>query len=137
VSALVIDSSIALSWCFKDEATPETRRILDRVGEDGALVPALWHLETGNVLLQAERNGRITAADALLGITLMSGLPIETDEEATTRAWREILSLARLERLTTYNATYLELAVRRNVPLATRDRALHSAARRLKLPVLP
>ena len=63
MSAVVIDSSIALSWCFEDEASPETDSLFERVRDEGAIVPGLWHLELSNVLLQAEKRGRISARD--------------------------------------------------------------------------
>jgi len=137
MSAVGIDSSIALTWCFEDEASPETDALFDRVRNDGAVVPPLWYLELGNVLLQAEKHGRISAADVAIRLQLIADLPISVDQETTARAWHEILTLARTERLTTYDATYLELALRRDVPLLTRDNELSAAARRLRVTVLP
>ena len=130
MSALVIDSSAALSWCFEDEASPESDASLEQVRDQGAVVPGLWHLEVANVLLQAERRGRITTGDVTMRLELIAELPIATDNETTARAWREILALARAEGLTTYDATYLELAIRRGFPLMTRDAALIAAAGR-------
>jgi predicted nucleic acid-binding protein len=95
-----------------------------------AVVPGLWHLEVANVLLQAERRGRITTGDVAMRLELIAELPITTDNETTARAWREILALARAEGLTTYDATYLELAIRRGLPLQTKDEALITAAKR-------
>lgn len=137
MSAVVIDSSIALSWCFEDEASPETDRLFERVRDDGAIVPGLWHLELGNVLLQAEKCGRISAADVAMRLELIAELPISTDPETTARAWREILTVARAERLTTYDATYLELAMRRGLPLLTKDGELLRAAKRLGVDASP
>ena len=130
MSALVIDSSAALSWCFEDEATPESDTLFERVRDQGALVPGLWHLEVANVLLQAEKRGRIATSDVATRLELIAELPIATDTETTARAWREILALARAEGLTTYDASYLELAVRRGLPLHTKDEALIAAAER-------
>jgi predicted nucleic acid-binding protein len=130
VSALVIDSSAALSWCFEDEASPESDALFEQVRDQGAVVPGLWHLEVANVLLQAERRGRITTGDVAMRLELIAELPITTDNETTARAWREILALARAEGLTTYDATYLELAIRRGLPLQTKDEALITAAKR-------
>jgi predicted nucleic acid-binding protein len=130
VSALVIDSSAALSWCFEDEASPESDALFERVRDQGAVVPGLWHLEVANVLLQAEKRGRIAAGDVATRLELIAELPITTDTETTARAWREILALARAEGLTTYDATYLELAIRRGLPLQTKDEALIAAAER-------
>jgi len=137
VTAVVIDSSIALTWCFADEATEDTDALFERVRDHGAVVPALWHLELGNVLLQAEKRGRITARDVATRLDLIAQLPIATDPETAVRAWREIIALARAERLTIYDATYLELAVRRKLPLLTKDSDLAQAARRQGVVVLP
>ena len=137
MTAVVIDSSIALTWCFEDEATAETDALFERVRDDGAIVPGLWHLELSNVLLQAEKRGRISAGDVTTRLDLIAGLPISVDQETTLRAWREILTMARAESLTTYDATYIELAARRGVPLLTKDNDLAQAATRLGVGVLP
>jgi len=134
---LVLDASVALSWCFEDEASPATDAILDEVRHSGALVPGLWFLELGNVLLQAERRRRIAAPDVAARLELISALPIFVDQNSTGRAWHEVLGLARAENLSVYDATYLELAFRRNVPLASRDKDLAAAARRLGVHVSP
>jgi len=130
MTGFVLDCSIAVAWCFEDEASISTDALLERLLDDSAVVPSLWHLELGNVLLQAERRGRISAGDATARLELLSSLPILTDEETTSRALREILTLARAEKLTTYDAAYLELAMRRGLPLATKDRDLIDAAKR-------
>ncbi|HXQ50259.1 MAG TPA: type II toxin-antitoxin system VapC family toxin [Stellaceae bacterium] len=137
MSAIALDASAAIAWCFKDEASPRSYALLDRVQAEGAVVPGLWHLELGNVLLQAERRGRIGGADAAMRLELIASLPIEVDRETVARALREILALARGEGLTTYDAAYLEVAVRRGVPLATKDAALVRAAKRLGVTTLP
>ena len=135
MTALVIDSSAALSWCFEDEASPETDALFERVRDLGAVVPGLWHLEVANVLLQAEKRGRITGGDVTMRLDLIAALPITTDSETTARAWREILALARAQGLTTYDAAYLELAIRRGLPLQTKDEALIGAAKRCNVTV--
>jgi predicted nucleic acid-binding protein len=95
VSALVIDSSAALSWCFEDEASPGSDALFEEVRDQGAVVPGLWHLEVANVLLQAEKRGRITAADVAIRLELIAELPITTDDErlrapgARSLRWRE------------------------------------------------
>lgn len=137
MSPLVIDSSIALSWCFEDEASPKTDRLFERVRDGTAFVPALWHLEVANVLLQAEKRGRIGRSEVAVRLTLISDLPVFVDSETTMRAWRDTVDLARRNRLTTYDAAYLELSLRRGLPLATKDRKLFSAARQMGVEALP
>jgi predicted nucleic acid-binding protein len=134
--SFVVDCSAAPAWCFEDEASAHSDALLERLRDGGAVVPALGHLEIGNVLLQAERRGRITAAGVAARIALLRRLPLTTDEEATGRAFAEILAIARVQRLTTYGATYLELAARRGLPLATKDGELQLAAGQLGVEVL-
>lgn len=131
MTALVLDSSIALCWCFEDEATDGTRRLLDTLRADAAAVPNLWHVEIANVLALAERRRRITAADAAQFIALLDELELDVDEETWNRAFTRILDLARQQRLTAYDAAYLELAMRLGVPLASKDRDLCDAAERV------
>lgn len=137
MSVFVLDCSIAVAWLFDDEASPETDALLGRLREDGALVPGNWRLELGNVLTQAERRNRIAGVQIAAYLDLLDRLPIVTDAETESRVLREILTLARTENLTTYDAAYLELAMRRNVQLATRDRALIRAARGIGIETLP
>ena len=133
---IVIDASVALAWCFKDERTEATARLLERVRTDAAAVPILWHLEIANVLALAERRGRITSAESAELIALLETLEIVVDEETWSRAFTRILDLAREERLTAYDAAYLELAMRLGVPLASKDRDLCDAAERVGVTVL-
>ena len=137
MTAFVLDCSIAVAWLFDDEATPESDVLLDRLKDDCAYVPTLWHLELGNVLAQAERRKRVSAAQIAAHLDLLNRLPIVTDTETVHRAFREILAHARTQNLTTYDAAYLELAMRRGVALATRDKALVRAARRVEVKTLP
>ena len=137
MTGFVLDCSVAVSWCFADEAAPETDALLQRVRDQAASVPALWHLEIGNVLLQAERRGRISIAAAASRLELLGTLPIVTDDELPSRALRDVVALARAQNLTTYDASYLELAMRRVLSLATKDRRLRQAAKRVGVDVLP
>jgi len=136
VTAFVIDCSVAVTWCFEDEATAASDGLLDRLGDAPAAAPAIWPLELGNVLVMAERRGRIDAAQLAECVALLRELPVAIDEETPQRALDEVLALARAEGLTTYDASYLELAMRLGVPLATQDRALRQAAEKLGTPVL-
>lgn len=135
--SFVLDCSVTVAWLFEDEATPAIDALQDQLKEEVALVPGHWRLEVGNVLAQAERRKRLTRAQTSAHLELLDRLPIATDAETDSRAFREILSVARTEGLTTYDAAYLELAARRGVPLATLDRALARAARRAGVATLP
>ena len=127
--SLILDTSISLAWCFEDEQTPQVMLLLDRVTDQGAVVPQLWPLEVLNGLLSAERRGRITADGRNRLADFLHDLPIAVDDETTIRLWTGTVRLAALHRLTAYDASYLELAIRRRLPLATADVALRTAAR--------
>jgi predicted nucleic acid-binding protein len=133
----VLDNSVALAWCFQDEQTPEILALLDRTAESGALAPLLWPLEAQNGLLAAERRRRLTPEQRSLLANALRDLPITLDEETAPRAWTETIRLAERFALSVYDATYLELAHRRRLPLATLDRPLRSAATALAIPLLP
>lgn len=127
----VLDASVTLAWCFEDEATPTTMALLEKLSTEEAVVPALWSLEIGNILLGAQRKKRISPASAAEFVNLLESLNIQIDYHMATRGLHEILSLAAAQNLTTYDATYLELAMRLGVPLATKDIQLREAASRL------
>ncbi len=127
--SFVLDASISLAWCFEGERTPPVLRLLDRVADQGAVAPQLWPIEALNGLLSAERRGRITAADRDRLAGFLQDLPIAIDDETTLRSWTGTARLAVLHRLTAYDASYLEVALRRHLPLATADVALRAAAR--------
>lgn len=128
MSACILDCSAALCWILPDEGDVATDTLLDRVAEAGALVPALWPFEVANVLLMAERRTRITPAERRQALTLLGDLPVRIDPPSRERVWTETLVLAQAHRLTAYDASYLELAIRHELPLATRDAALRVAA---------
>lgn len=125
MSALILDASVAAAWLFGDETEPRADAALGRLAEDGALVPQLWHIEIRNVLLVAERRGRISAEQAAAYLDALSELPIVTD---TTPYLAVAFALARAHGLSFYAALYLELAQRRNGEIATLDSALARAA---------
>jgi predicted nucleic acid-binding protein len=134
--ALVLDASMAAAWLFADEQTPEVLAVLDEVTMGGAHVPALWHLEMASLLRAAERRGRCAAALADQLLASLASLPIAVDPETDRHAWHATRRLSREHDLTPYDAAYLELALRRGLPLATRDAALIAAARRCGVALL-
>ena len=128
-TAFVLDCSATLSWIFADEANPAADQLLDDLtAEAQAWVPALWHLELGNVLLGAQRRQRINQAGVEAFLSKLKVYAITIAPETMAHAWDKTLDLALLHQLSTYDAAYLELALRRNLPLATLDTDLIRAA---------
>jgi predicted nucleic acid-binding protein len=128
----VIDASIAACWAFDDEDHPVAALALERIRGDEALVPSLWWFEVRNTLIVNERRGRLTEADVTVFLRGLARLGVTIDRTPDEAA---ILTLARRHRLTVYDASYLELAQREGVLLATLDTDLVNAARgeRLRL----
>lgn len=126
---LVIDCSAAVPWFLDDEANAWSESLLDALPRHSLHVPALWHLEFANVLLTAQRRKRVSAKDARGLLARASRLPLATDGRVVPLV--EIVDLAEVHGITTYDAAYLELALRLHCALATQDKALAKAARRL------
>jgi predicted nucleic acid-binding protein len=127
--AFVIDASIALSWCFEDEASPAAEAVLQRLRQARAIAPALWPLDVANGLRSAERRGRIDERSIPLATQLLTALPVQIDDAVPLdAAMGRILSMARSVGLTAYDAAYLDLAARRGLPFATADDQLARAA---------
>jgi predicted nucleic acid-binding protein len=132
VSRFVLDCSVAMAWCFEDEADAFADAVLGALEEvdSGALVPSIWPLEVANVLVTAERRGRSTPASSNRFLELLRALPVRVDAETGPRAFGQTLAFARDLGLSAYDAAYLELASRQGVPLATRDAKLKAACKR-------
>jgi predicted nucleic acid-binding protein len=129
MNSLVIDASTTLGFLLKDEKTDSSMKALKAMEQsDCAYVPAHWWLETANGLLMAERRRRVSQADIAEALQFLRDLPIITDDETAQRSGSETMALARQYALTSYDAAYLELAMRRRAALATTDRALAKAA---------
>ena len=126
----VIDASVTLSWFFEDERSVERDALLDQVAESGATVPSLWRLEVANALLVAFRRGSLSASFRDQAIQRLARLPISVDPDTDARAWTNTLPLAVEAGLSVYDASYLELAIRLGVALASADRKLCEAAKR-------
>jgi predicted nucleic acid-binding protein len=124
----VLDCSATLPWIFASEASPATNRLLDQLTEGAkAWVPALWHLELGNVLLGAQRRGRIDKAGIEKFLCSLAVYDIEVDSETIPLAWSKTFALGESFGLTMYDAAYLELALRKGLPLAGLDEPLRIA----------
>lgn len=130
----VIDASVAMAWCFEDEVTDDTEAVLDRLRSEQAIVPAIWPLEVANVLLVAERRGRISEAQINRFIRLLGQLPIKLDDAGSDLAG--VVATGRAHGLSSYDASYLLLAERAGLPLATLDARLGGAATQAGVPLL-
>jgi predicted nucleic acid-binding protein len=124
----VLDCSVTMAWCFDDEATPYTNGVRDSLAAMRAVVPSLWPLEVANATIVGERRKRLDEARSQRFIVLLDALPIITDDETGNRAFGDVIHLARAYQLSAYDAAYLELAIRRGLPLACLDGKLKAAA---------
>ena len=135
VISFIVDASVAALWTFEDESHPIADIALDEIRGDGdGFVPQHWYLEVRNALLMGERRGRIAQEDIGDRLSFLSGLTVQTDEDVNLDA---VFHLARLYNVTMYDAMYLELALRRRLPLATLDRRLAQAASEAGVETMP
>jgi predicted nucleic acid-binding protein len=124
--AFVVDNSVVVGWYFENQATDYSDRVLDMLANDTAHVPGLWVLEFSNILRKAILAGKIDKARTAEIIELIEGLPLAVDYAPANVA--ASLQLATKYGLSSYDAAYLELAVRMKLPIAANDEALRSAA---------
>ena len=129
----VLDASVALAWLFPDERTAYTEMVRSRLASGAAIVSAVWPLEVANGLLVAQRRGRVSHPEVL---QLLLQLPITVQSLSQAHAWGQVLAIARSQNLTAYDASYLEIALREGLPLATQDTDLLAAAGRIGVPTL-
>jgi len=129
VNGIVIDASVALAWCFPDEASDYADSVLVALEDRTAMVPAIWSLEITNALLVGERRKRIRQPEVRRFVELLKGLSILEDGQPFADTVSNILPLAREHDLSAYDAAYLDVAVRHGAPLATLDKALQKAGR--------
>jgi predicted nucleic acid-binding protein len=134
--SMVLDSSITLAWVYSDETTDAVQQVFDALSQSGAWVIGLWRLEVANVLEMGVRRKRHDAKFRDATLADLAQLPIQVDAETDRQAWGETLRLAARHQLTLYDAAYLELALRRNLPLATLDEDVCHAARDEKVRLL-
>ena len=124
----VLDCSVTMAWFFKDEANPYANAVRRALVRTKAIVPALWRLEVANILVLGERRRRSTEAEASKWLRYLQMLPIRVDDETVVRAWSDTLHIARSYDVSAYDAAYLELAIRLDLPLASLDNDLKSTA---------
>ena len=136
MNSFVVDNSVVMSWCFNDEANKYGDAVLDILTESTALVPPIWPLEVVNVLLVAERRNRLKQVDSVRFITLLSQLPIVVELEKPERKMKDFLALGRANNLSSYDAAYLDLAMRNDCPIATLDKKLVEAAENVEVTIL-
>jgi predicted nucleic acid-binding protein len=127
----VVDASLALKWCFPDEATPRSEGLLAELRRDEAHVSHVWPLEVTNILLAAERKNRYSRAEVSGMVSRLARLPLIVDDKGIDAVFTNTLSLAREQGLTTYDASYVELAIRLGLALASDDGDMRMAAANL------
>lgn len=128
MSSIVLDCSVAISWFMEDETSSISLDILNKIIEVGVIVPIIWQLEVGNVLLTGERRKRITKEQRQSALYALNELPITIDQSFSKHVWSETIELADRYNLSLYDASYLELALRLCLSLATFDEKLKQAA---------
>lgn len=134
----VLDNSVAMRWLLASDKSADQKyaiAALQSLQGATALVPTLWHLEAANVLLGAKNKNQVSVADVERFISQLQVLPIQTDPLTSKQALGSTLSLAQAYNLSSYDAAYLELALREGVPLATLDKDLLKAARKAKVDI--
>ncbi len=124
----ILDCSVTMAWYFKDEANAYAKAVRRSLSRVDAVVPGLWPLEVANILVRGERRQRSTEAEASKWLRYLEMLPIRVDDETAVRAWSDILHIARSYDLSAYDASYLELAIRLGLPLASLDDKLKATA---------
>jgi len=135
--SIVVDASVALAWVLPDETNSAVIAILSDNQDVRWRAPSHWPVEVANGLLMAERGERIDLARVSRSIMILSKLDVVLDYEGVKQAFSRVLPLARVHRLTVYDALYLELAERLGAPLATLDRQLRDAAQTIGVKLLP
>ena len=134
--SFVVDASVGLSWLLRDETSARTDFALAQLHVEGAAAPTLWPLEIANGLLVAERRGRLTPEDASVAAEFVRTLPVKLHDLSLSRILGPIRELANHQRLTIYDAGYLDLAMREGLAIATLDGALVAAAKQVGVPLL-
>ncbi|NYZ69824.1 type II toxin-antitoxin system VapC family toxin [Endozoicomonas sp. SM1973] len=138
MSNFVLDNSVAMRWLLETSKIKDQNyadSVLETFSDVDAIVPNLWHLEAVSVLLGAQKRGEITEAEIEIFITQLESLPIEVDMATAHQAFSRTIRLAKLYKLSSYDASYLELAIRNGLPLASLDKDLRKAAKKAGVPL--
>ena len=138
MSDFVLDNSVSMRWHLESEKASDQKyaeSILRCLTEADAMVPSLWHLEAVNVLISAEKRGNTTIGEVERFISQLENLPIHVDPLTANQAFSRILALSRAYKLSSYDAAYLELAMREGLPLATLDKSLVKAAKKAEVSI--
>lgn len=131
--SFVLDNSVTMRWFFGDGKPQEITyacRVLDAMKKTNAMVPATWGLEVANVIARAEAKAIVTEARSGAFLEMLEGVDIEVDSATFAQALTSTLQLARRYNLSAYDASYLELALRLGIPIATLDEDLQKAAKK-------
>ncbi|MGI8642700.1 MAG: type II toxin-antitoxin system VapC family toxin [Thermomicrobiales bacterium] len=136
MKTFVLDASVTMSWCFEDELSAYAESVLAYLRRSDAVVPPIWPMEVANTLLIGERRGRVVQATTEALLEGLRRLSIQVDSASPLETWTGAIALGRAQRLSVYDATYLALALRHSLPLATRDSRLRQAAHDVSVPVL-
>ena len=129
----VLDNSVTMRWFFGDGKPQELAyagKVLDAMKGAIALVPVTWGLEVANVIAKAEAKALVMEARSRAFLEMLEGVDIEVDTATFAHALSDTLQLARRYKLSAYDASYLELALRLGIPLATLDEDLQKAAKK-------
>ncbi|VAW68654.1 hypothetical protein MNBD_GAMMA10-2080 [hydrothermal vent metagenome] len=131
MTEFVLDNSVSMRWLLESEKKSDQKYaedVLKSMLDADSLVPNLWHLEVVNVLLGAEKSSEVQAGQIERFISQLENLPIQVDSSTAHQSFSRIMALSRIYRLSSYDAAYLELAIRKGLPLATLDKDLSKAA---------
>ncbi|MEQ1680572.1 MAG: type II toxin-antitoxin system VapC family toxin [Nitrospira sp.] len=131
--SFVLDNSVTMRWFFGDGKPQDLAyagRVLDAMQDAKALVPMTWGLEVANVIAKAEEQALVTEARSGAFLEMLEDVDIEVDAATFAHALSDTLQLARRYKLSAYDASYLELALRTGLPLATLDEDLQKAAKK-------
>lgn len=133
----VLDCSVTMAWCFEDEKNDFSDKLLKSLNSSKAIVPAVWSLEVQNVLYVAERKKRISREQSTIFINFLNELPIEIDLTLSDFINKKILEISRKYSISAYDAAYLELALRKDIPFASLDKMLNDASKKAGVSIRP